>query len=589
MWGVAAPAFASERADLVVGSVRDDDGMPIVRAHVRLVDRHGSITGTGLTDDHGTFAIEPNAMAVSAEIRCAHCRRTSVPLGDSTNLAIVVTRYRALESDVPDLRDVAALPYGRPADVFTLVPFVLGGGNAGGPVSDRGLGGGRGLTSDDGAPLIDLATGTSALVDVPDRFASELGVVRADRAYRYGSSAGGGLFTLETVSPAARGSADAGSPSSIAVAPVDGDVHFAYGASSDGGSLAQRADIDTISAFAGGMIRAGVTSAAQRFPIDAVELRRILRGERLAYATASRQYRTFAGASANDVVVAGAKNYRSSYLTADLRLERPGTVALATGLRVARDTTSYAAMSAQPYALTGRSDERTLYAEAASVLGPAIVHGALAFNDIATVESLKSRDVRFQRGAALPQFDIRILLGGGAYVRGGYAGAVRVPTLLENDASIASSVMSTLERAALTEAAFGIDTGARVRAEAMVYREQTQGFQTRRIDGVGASVVWQVAPQVNVRAWTLRATSADVMPPLLGFGNATRGVLWATYANGDALRLDAIVHRDVRGAGRSIVAVDADAYVPLARHVALDFGTTRRGDTREYSVGIRMH
>ena len=65
-WAFPVSSFAAAQADLVVGSVRDDDGAPIVRAHVRLVDGRGSITGTGLTDEHGTFAIEPNAMAVSA-------------------------------------------------------------------------------------------------------------------------------------------------------------------------------------------------------------------------------------------------------------------------------------------------------------------------------------------------------------------------------------------------------------------------------------------------------------------------------------------------------------------------------------------
>ncbi|GAC1307874.1 MAG: hypothetical protein NVSMB19_20840 [Vulcanimicrobiaceae bacterium] len=586
--GVPAPAGAAAQADLVVGSVRDGDGAPIVRADVRLVDSRGAMTGADRTDDLGTFAIAPAAPAVSVEIRCAHCRTTSVPLADATNVAIVVTRYRALESDVPAARDLAALPYGKPADVFALVPFVLGGGTGGGPVSDRGLGGGRGLASDDGAPLVDLATGTSALADVPDRFAWELGVVRADRAYRYGSSSGGGVFAVETVAPRSRAAADAGSPASLAVAPVDGDVHLAYGVSSDGESFARRADIDTISALAGGTVRAGATSAAQRFGSGAGQLRRVVRGGRLAYVTASRRYRTSAAASANDVAVSGATTYRSRYLTGEFRLERPGAVALAAGLRVTRTTTAYAALTAAPYALTGRSDERLLYAEAGAGFGRASVHGALAVDDIATVASLTNRDVRDGRGAVLPQFDVRIDLGGGAYVRGGYARSLRVPTLLESDGLTPAPATSTLERADFVEGALGMDTGLRLRAEAIAYREQTRGFQTRRLAGVGASVVWQVAPRLSLRAWTLRASAADAAPPL-GFGSAGRSVLWATYANDDALRLDAIVHRDVCRAGRPSVALDGAAFVPLAPHLALAIGTTRRGDGRQYSFGIRLH
>ena len=190
----ASPAFANDAAELVVGSVRDERGVPVSGADVAAFDGSGRRAGGDRSDALGTFVVSLLQPAVALEIRCSHCRPTHVALRDANeNVAIVVRRYAALESDVPDATDLAALPYGAPIDVLGLVPFMLPSGTS---ISDRGLGGGRGLVVDDGAPLVDLSLGTTALFDFPDRYVRSIGVAGPEVAYRYGVDAGGGVFFL---------------------------------------------------------------------------------------------------------------------------------------------------------------------------------------------------------------------------------------------------------------------------------------------------------------------------------------------------------------------------------------------------------
>jgi hypothetical protein len=67
--------------------------------------------------------------------------------------------------------------------------------------------------------------------------------------------------------------------------------------------------------------------------------------------------------------------------------------------------------------------------------------------------------------------------------------------------------------------------------------------------------------------------------------DTSRQLLWATYANGDGLRFDAIVHRDLTS-GQAL-PLDADVYVPVQKDAALALGTARVAGVRRYYVGVR--
>ena len=164
-WGFAACALPAAAAgtDLVVGSVRDGTGAPIVGAELRATGASGQLVGSDRTDADGTFAIRLDGPAVSLEARCSHCRTERVTLAGRSNLAIVVLRYAALESDVPTSGDLSALPYGRIVDDLALVPFTVPAGG-GAEISDRGLGGGNGDFGRGAAVSVVLLLITMAIV-----------------------------------------------------------------------------------------------------------------------------------------------------------------------------------------------------------------------------------------------------------------------------------------------------------------------------------------------------------------------------------------------------------------------------------------
>jgi hypothetical protein len=593
--GFAACAVAAAAgSDLLVGSVRDGTGAPVVGAELRASDARGLAVGTGRTDADGTFAIAIGGPAASLEVRCTHCRTDRLTLGGRMNLAIVVLRYAALESDVPTSADLSALPYGRIVDDLALVPFMVP-TNGGADISDRGLGAGNGLVLDNGVPLVDLATGTSALGDFPDRYVRSITLAGPEQAFRYGTYAGGGIFALSpNQEQLSFGSFDAGGAPSLALEPVLDAVHPAIGESNDDGTMARRADLDATTGFAGGVLSAGAGSADETYTSGGDELlARDLNLAHVDYATASRNYRSFADFSAAGSSVfddySQSEAYRSSYLAADVRLEHPAPIALAVGALTTRQTGFYALDDPYPATLTGSADDETIYAQAQTGDEHFGATAGLGLSNVSLSETLGSARTSGERLALVPSLGGSVPLGpDGLYARAGYSEALRVPSLLETSAEPSPSPNGApLERDELAQSALGFDDGGRVRAELIAYREFAHGFDDERLSGLGGSLVWQIAPLISVRAWTLRATPleyADSNEPYAQ-SDTSRQLLWATYANGDGLRFDAIVHRDLTS-GQAL-PLDADVYVPVQKDAALALGTARVAGVRRYYVGVR--
>jgi len=584
---VPSPVYADEAARLLVGSVRDQRGAAVAGADVTAFDARGHPEGHDRTDAVGTFAMKLLDAADFLDVRCPHCRPARIALAPSggNNVVVIVTRYEALESDVPSAADVAALPYGAPGAVLGLIPFVL---PVNGGVSDRGLAGGRGLVLNDGAPLIDLAGGLSGLSYFPDRYAREIAVAGPEQAYRYGIDAGGGMFALDQLASGdSFGSADSGRESSLVLLPSFGAANAGAGVSSDGTTVIRRADADYAGAFAGGSLRAGfdATGALGASGTTASDASTA----RLSYATASRTYRTSFDVFASDAAYAAspAATYDIQYLDADFRLERPGPVTLAAGTNLSRQSAAIGIGSSYgyTYADSGRVDDVTGYVEAHATAGRTSADAGLGLTDAAATDNF---DVPREAThiALLPSLALRTALGGGAYLRADYSESARVPTLLET-ANLAQTVAPPLERGELADGAFGFDDGGRVRAEAIAYQEFTHGFDERRLDGLGLSITWQLAPLLSVRTWSLRASPLTFSSPLAPESDASRQVLWSTYLNPAGLRFDAIAHRDAASGARGAYALDAAALAPLASRVSLAAGTAQSAGARHYFLGLR--
>jgi hypothetical protein len=586
---------AQEASALLVGTVRDRNGGVVLGASVEAYAADGGSVGSGQTDDAGTFAVHLNAPATRLGVRCRYCRPKSVRLSGQTNVVVVVTRYRALESDMPDAADLAALPFGRIVDVLSLAPYVL-------PslddttVSDRGLGRGSGLPLVALAPMADLANGVTGFADVPDRYARNIVIEPANQAFRYGNGAGGGVFLIDQLDPErSNASADAGNMSGFALEPRVDAVFPAAGISSDDGTIIRRADVDVESGFAGGVIRVGATSAsstsapADQAPTD-------LGTARVQYATASPRYRTFADVTASDLGIGastdGPSAYRSSYINGDFRLEHPGPVELDLGATTQLQSGTYSLGLPQPYTLTGRFDDETVYVEAHAAGARARVDAGLGLSDVGQRASLPQGSLDGDDVALLPSLAGRLDLGAGLAVRAGFSESLRSPTLqeaftLQDSATASPPSGAALERGELAETALDYDTGQRLRGEVTIFSEYVHGLGNRRLDGIGASLVWQLTPLISLRTWSLRDDPADFTTGSPA-GDVSRQLLWTSYENPAGLRVDAIVTRDA-GLVPGALALNGDILIPLVSHAALDLGSSQRAGVRNYSVGLRIH
>jgi hypothetical protein len=602
-----SPAVAASPVPLVLGSVRDGDGAPIADALVRAYDANGGPVGTDHSDAAGTFALNASGAAATVEVTCRYCvtRRISVPPAEPEDpqppLVLIVTRFRALISRMPDQRDFSALPYTRPADAIALTPFVLPAPpvqGSGGDVSDRGLERAYGLLLDQGASTYDLVRGDSVLADFPDRSVQRVDMEPASAAYRYGSYAGGGTFVLD-----ARGDAPAAASFDSGFDEVLGGYTrvgaFAPAAAisrdADAGVLRRRAGLDYEASFAGGELRIGAVSADQRAftptPLDPQRDVNILHAE---YATASRRYRTFIDASASNTHIDGALAFGttdrsdSSAIVAGFRLEHPGPVTTAFGLSSQRYTGGYF-IGFDGSTLSARVAADLAYVQASASNGRAAFDAGASFSHV-SVDEYHGTEQEARAQVFLPSFTGRYELGGPFALTASASRSMRVPTLTEL-ASLTNGVSGgPVELGSLVATGLTFDEARRVRAEATLFRENLVGYSDRQLTGVGVSVAWQIAPLVSVRVWTLHDATQTFPPALLyapySPNTVSRGVFWTTYDNG-AVRADAIVHRDLVN-GPPETDIDGDVVVRVARGIAVTTGTSRRSGRRTAYVGLRL-
>jgi len=259
------------------------------------------------------------------------------------------------------------------------------------------------------------------------------------------------------------------------------------------GILSRRADVDFATTFDGGFLRAGAGSTSSTGFVSGGDLARHLDLAHVAYATSSRRSRTFVDLSESSLHtrLLPANVYAASYLDAGVRVERPGPTTVAYGATLTQQNGSYGETYAGGLALSERVSSETLYAEAQTGTAGLAATAGLALSDVSA------------RGAVLvPSATARASLGHELYARAGFSESLRVPSLLEALAAPVRPTSRALERGQLTEAAFGFN-GNRLRAESLVFQQFLHGIGDYRLRGAGLSAVWQAAPQLSVRAWTL--------------------------------------------------------------------------------------
>jgi hypothetical protein len=119
----------------------------------------------------------------------------------------------------------------------------------------------------------------------------------------------------------------------------------------------------------------------------------------------------------------------------------------------------------------------------------------------------------------------------------------------------------------------------------MIFRQAVAGTAYGTTGGSGISAVWQIAPSLALRSWTLisHQNSDDdteytgVAPDAYATGTSSlnRNVTWLTA--GSVLRVDAIW----RGG-----FLDGDVSLPAGPRARLVAGTRRDGPNRVYTAGL---
>jgi hypothetical protein len=179
--------------------------------------------------------------------------------------------------------------------------------------------------------------------------------------------------------------------------------------------------------------------------------------------------------------------------------------------------------------------------------------------------------------AVLPSVSLDAPLGSNWTIHAGaVASTVRTPTY-------------AVARASLGEISLAYADHHRVRAEIVAYTEGTAAPETVN-RGFAASLGWELAPRLSLRAWALRdgdTTELPTAPAYPGgpFGRTPvasrfdRDLVWLTW---DApTRFDLLLRSH---------ALEGNVRVPLGGRYALTTGSRVRPDrTREFSLGVVRH
>lgn len=593
---------ARGEAPLVVGSVRDQHGAAIVGALVTARSLQGAHP-TATTDAAGTFALHAGGI-VAVLITCRYCKSALVAVPADGPVIAIVRRYDALADDSPSPADLENLPYANVESSVALRPFTLLAQRTapypGSVLSDRGLSASGSLLVDNGAPDYDIVAGESPYAFIPAQYEQGAVVRDATNAYAYGDQAAGGVVELD---PFAGGSssevatigsdtiarAQAGSDSSaIALGSFSNDeesrqrgdviASWPLGAEQSltvaGGSEQGRDYESPDSLFAGSFSFADAAFSAPR----ALNLTLSAVTDRGDYTWSEDEYPTStawsdssfdAGIhSSGDVIGFADVGVRSSTGFNDAQALPYPSPRLAATLEQSKAVAGLAA---------GGSD----YAVTAGV-------GAFWFDYAGGTYGL-SQPAR--AALAVPSLQAQLFPNGKWSLNLQGSGSFTLPTFVQQYLYDASEAMPVqLARNSLQAVALSYTDDARVRFVFEQASENVSGAASGKITSSGVSAIWQVAPAISLRAWTMHVTdTAPLYGTALPYGTAapTVSALWLTYDAGSALRADAIYRRDLLD-GLPFYHVDGAISGPIADRLRWYAGAEDRMRRTFVDLGLRF-
>ena len=550
LWAVPSLALPAE---LVVGVVHDTDGYPVAGATVSLHGAGGAPTGTGKTATDGTFAIDAGGAVATVEVRCTYCLTATVTRTADTPVVVLVRRFAALRDHWISAADARVLPYASVTDMAALMPFVVA---TNGTISDRGLAGARGSVISDGIALYRSTDGLDLGTAIPAHAAVTITQSDPTVANAYDANSAGGLFSIDTLDQSA-GLARADVSNGFDAALRGGNDLRGAVAASSGVNAATRAVLDgTLAAGAGTLDVRGLTASASGANASAISTAFALPMRTATLTTALSMTRSadpFGGENDN----VAALSFRQGDVTLGIRAQRSGGfVAYEPGVQY----------DARAFIEAVHDDGRTriFVSLAGAQDGEHVLYRSSTDGAVLPILALSTR--------LTPAFTLH---------------ADSVDALLPTPLYLLSAVPNgtAVDRSHLSDVGLGFDDSNRLRIDAMIFRQAVAGTAYGTTGGSGISAVWQIAPSLALRSWTLisHQNSDDdteytgVAPDAYATGTSSlnRNVTWLTA--GSVLRVDAIW----RGG-----FLDGDVSLPAGPRTRLVAGTRRDGPNRVYTAGL---
>ena len=545
VFGLFAAALPAQADELLVGALRDQDGGVVSGAAVTALDAKGAVLARDRSAADGTFALATLSRPVTVMVRAddSDLLRIAVPPGSSP-LAAIVRRHRSADL-IPSVADVAALPAGGLDAIGSVLPYRIA---FPGTIADRWLARGRGVTSVEGLAFYRRGDGGDTTSLLPARAFGALVVRDSLQAPWYGDRAGAGIVDARLFDR------------QDAVRLTTGDSSFAVGRDpivvgatswdSDGVRrlLAARAN------GALGPVSATVVALLG----DAPGAHYAGAGTEVHAATRTFDAAVRLGVTA-DIADAAARNGGSVADAAfDVSGRGPNAIAVRARWRDERGTLGDVGVEHHDSALVFGTTRGNVARVTAAV--------ALAHGD----DYESGSRAAF---ALLPSLALDTPLG------------VNWTLHLGGGASTLGTPGFGIARAALGEAGIAYADRRRLRAELVAYTEGDNG-PTAVNRGFAASIGWEIAPRLSLRAWSLRdGDRFDAATPIYPGGPTQtisstdrfdRDVVWLTW---DApTRFDLVLRER---------ALEGSIRVPLGARYAFSVGSyLRRDATRAVSFGL---
>lgn len=596
---LAAPAGA--QVSLVVGSVRDQHGSPIVGAAVAALGTAGNRLSAGTTDAAGTFSVAGEGASAVA-ISCRYCLSRTVAVSPGTPVVAIVRRFDALFYDSPSPQDLANLPYAHVESAMALHPFALlrqtTAAIPGSQLSDRGLQPSNALVIDAGVPNYDVSFGASPYDAIPADYERTGSIAPASDAFLYGDRAGSGIVSLEPFGGEDASVATVGGDTIARLATGNGPTGAVAGTYSNDTESRQRADGRLSLALSGAqtLLFSGATSQDREYGDPA--------------STLDGSY-SFANAAFDDA-------QPSLDLHAAFVTDRGGYQWTSGGLPIS-DVWSDAQFAAgvrgqgNVAAFADVSDRlSTGIYDAAAYYQPRIA-GTLTQNRVDAGIDATGPNFEVTAGAGLfgvgytggwggtslpsfghlatPSLTLRLFPDSRWSANLDASGSFTLPSLWQQYGLPDSYGQLVYDRNSLYDATLSYTDEARVRVSVEAASQRVSGYTNGLVTSTGASFSWQVAPTIALRAWTMYVADSTAPPAALPYYAAGMpsnvNAFWLTYENGSAVRIDAIYRRDVLNA-QPFEHLDAAISGPLTEHVRWYAGVEDRLRTTYLDIGVRL-